>query len=155
MAAGSRKKYALDLNDIFAFPDGNNIPLRPPNTKDGESWVMLLEVGLLSALSNPVRCGDIGFSFCEKIKGITPNPSFKMIYATVDITGKLFNVEINTSNPPLDTVGYNRGHTMCILNAEPLFGANEQFYYRVDDISTVEVRSPFSFLSDSYDGPLV
>ena len=29
---------------------------------------------------------------------------------------------------------------MCILNAEPLPGANDQFYYRVDDISTVEVR---------------
>lgn len=47
MAAGSRKKFALDLNDIFAFPDGDNIPLRPPNTEEGESWVMLLEVGLL------------------------------------------------------------------------------------------------------------
>jgi len=44
MAAGSRDRYALDLNDIFAFPDGDNIPLRPPNTEDGESWVMLLEV---------------------------------------------------------------------------------------------------------------
>jgi hypothetical protein len=51
MAAGSRKTYALDLNDIFAFPDGNNIPLRPPDTKNGESWVMLLEVGLLFAVS--------------------------------------------------------------------------------------------------------
>jgi hypothetical protein len=49
MAAGSRKKkkYALDLNDIFTFPDGNNIPLGPPNTEEGESWVILLEVGLL------------------------------------------------------------------------------------------------------------
>jgi hypothetical protein len=43
MAAGSREEYALDLNDIFAFPDGNNIPLRPPDT-EGESWAMLLEV---------------------------------------------------------------------------------------------------------------
>jgi hypothetical protein len=48
MAAGSRKKFALDLNDIFAFPDGDNIPLRPPNAEEGESWVMLLEVGLMS-----------------------------------------------------------------------------------------------------------
>jgi hypothetical protein len=46
MAAGSRKIYALDLNDTFAFPGGNNIPLRPPNAEEGESWVMLLEVGL-------------------------------------------------------------------------------------------------------------
>jgi len=44
MAAGSRDVYALNLNDIFAFPDGDNIPLRPPNTEGGESWVMLLEV---------------------------------------------------------------------------------------------------------------
>jgi hypothetical protein len=57
MAAGSRKNYALDLNDIFAFPDGDNIPRRPPNTEEGESWVMLLEVGLLFAVSNTVLCG--------------------------------------------------------------------------------------------------
>jgi hypothetical protein len=64
MAAGSRKKYALDLNDIFAFPDGDNIPLRPPNAEEGESWVMLLQVGLqrlLSAVSNAVLCGDADF----------------------------------------------------------------------------------------------
>jgi hypothetical protein len=60
--AGSGKKYALDLNDIFAFkfPDGNNIPpslRRPPDTEEGESWVMLLEVGLLLAVSNAVLLG--------------------------------------------------------------------------------------------------
>ena len=71
-----------------------------------------------------------------------------LTYATVDVTGKLFNVEINTSNPSLDTVDYRRGHTMCILNAEPLFGPNNQFYYRVDDISTVEVRFSNCFSSD-------
>lgn len=113
MATGSRKKYALDLNDIFAFPDGNNIPLRPPNTEEGESWVMLLE--------------------------IKDFPSSRQIYWTVDITGKLFRVVMNTSNPSLDTVKYKRGYTMCILNAQPLFGANDQFYYRVDDINTVEL----------------
>jgi hypothetical protein len=59
MAAGSRKTYALDLNDIFAFPDGNNIPLRPPDMKNGESWVMLLEVGLLSAVSKAVLCYNV------------------------------------------------------------------------------------------------
>jgi hypothetical protein len=72
-----------------------------------------------------------------------------LTYATVDVTGKLFNVEINTSDPSLDTVDYKRGCTLCILNAEPLFGANNQFYYRVDDISTVEVRFSNCFLSDS------
>jgi hypothetical protein len=77
------------------------------------------------------------------------SPSSRLTYATVDITGKHFDVEINTSNPSLDTVGYKRGYTMCILNAEPLLGANNQFYYRVDDISTVEVRFSNCFLSDS------
>jgi hypothetical protein len=67
MAAGSRKKYALDLKDIFAFPDGDNIPLRPPNTKEGESWVMLLEVGLLSAVSNAVvLCGNMNFHSAKR-----------------------------------------------------------------------------------------
>lgn len=150
MAAGSKRKYALDLNDIFAFPDGDNIPLRPPNTEEGESWIMLLEVGLpvLSAVSNAL-CGNIDLSFCEKIKGIHSSNRSGLTVATVDITDKLFNVEINTSNPSLDTVGYKRGHTMCILNAEPLFGPNNQFYYRVDDISTVEVRFSNCFLADS------
>jgi hypothetical protein len=69
-------------------------------------------------------------------------------YATVDVTGKLINVVINTSNPSLDTVDYKRGYTMCILNAEPLPWENDQFYYRVDDISTVEVRFSDRFLSD-------
>ncbi|KAI0275589.1 hypothetical protein BGY98DRAFT_47634 [Russula aff. rugulosa BPL654] len=115
MAPGSRKKYALDLNDIFAFPDGNNIPRGPPKTEKGESWVMFLEVA--------------GF------------PPSRRTYATVDITGKWFNVVINTSNPSLDTVDFKRGYTLCILNAEPLalVGPNDPFYYRVDDISTVEL----------------
>ena len=67
MAAGSRKKYALDLNDIFAFPDGENIPLRPPDTKNGESWVMLLEVGLPSTVSTMLNfMVNVVFLFCEK-----------------------------------------------------------------------------------------
>ena len=45
MAAGSRRKFALDLNDIFAFPDGDHLPIRPPITEEGESWVILVEVG--------------------------------------------------------------------------------------------------------------
>ena len=144
MAAGSRTKYALDLNDIFAFPDGDNIPLSPPNTEEGESWVVLLQVGLLSAVSN----ANMDVHSAKKIMGTT-NPSSGLTYATVDITGKLFNVEINTSNPYLDTIGYKRGYTICILNAQPLHGANSQFYYKVDDISTVEVRFSNCFLSDS------
>lgn len=46
MAAGSRSVYALDLNDTFAFPDADNIPLE---AEEGDSWVMLLQVSLLSA----------------------------------------------------------------------------------------------------------
>jgi hypothetical protein len=42
MATGSRKKYALDLNDIIAFPDAAHMPVFPPH--EGESWVVLLEV---------------------------------------------------------------------------------------------------------------
>jgi len=71
-----------------------------------------------------------------------------LTFATVDITGKWFNVVVNTSNPSLDTIGYKNGYTMCILNAEPLSHANGQYYYRVDDISTVEVRFSNCFLSD-------
>jgi hypothetical protein len=42
MAAGSRKKFALDLSNIMDFPDGLNIPIVP--RKKGESWVIPLEV---------------------------------------------------------------------------------------------------------------
>jgi len=42
MAAGSRKKFALDLNDIIAFPDAAHMPVFPPTEK--ESWVLLMEV---------------------------------------------------------------------------------------------------------------
>jgi hypothetical protein len=77
------------------------------------------------------------------------SPSSGLTYATVDITGKRFNVEINTSNPFLDTVDYKRGHTMCILNAEPLTVASDKFSCKVDDISTVEVRFSNCLLSDS------
>jgi hypothetical protein len=74
MAAGSRRKYALDLNDPLAFPDGDNIPSRPPNTEEGESWVVLLEVGLLCLQFQTlffvvtwifIRRKDKGFSFFQ------------------------------------------------------------------------------------------
>jgi len=80
--------------------------------------------------------------------GISPSSALGLTYATVDITGKWFDVVFNTSNPLFDTVDFKRGHTLCILNAEPLFGANDQFYYKVDDISTVEVRLSNCFFSD-------
>jgi hypothetical protein len=43
MAAGTRKRFALDLNDIIAFPDAAHMPILPP--KEGESWILLMEVG--------------------------------------------------------------------------------------------------------------
>jgi hypothetical protein len=83
---------------------------------------------------------DFFFHSAKKILGPSPSFSRGLTYATVDITGKWFDVVINTPNAILDTLGYKRGYTMCIRNAEPLFGENEQFYYKVDDLSTVEVR---------------
>ena len=44
MAAGSRGRYALDLDDIMAFPDAKHIPVLPP--QDGESWYFIFEVSL-------------------------------------------------------------------------------------------------------------
>ena len=55
---------------------------------------------------------------------------------------------IDTSDPSLDTADYEPGYTICILNAEPLFNSNNQCFYKVDDISTVEVRFSNSFLFD-------
>ena len=46
MAAGSRRNFALDLNDIIAFPDAGHMPVFPP--AEQESWIILLEVRLLS-----------------------------------------------------------------------------------------------------------
>lgn len=42
MAAGSRSKFALDLNDIIAFPDARHMPILP--LAEQESWIILLEV---------------------------------------------------------------------------------------------------------------
>ncbi len=39
---GSRTRYALDLDDVIAFPDIAHIPVLPPNEK--ESWYILTEV---------------------------------------------------------------------------------------------------------------
>ena len=73
---------------------------------------------------------------------------------TVDITRKWFTVVINTSNSSLHTARrYKRGYTMCILNAEILFGENRQCYCMVEDISRVEVRFSyclFHFLTYIY-----
>ena len=51
-----------------------------------------------------------------------------------------------TSNPRLNTVGYNPGCTLCILDAQPRFGVGEQFYI-VDDISKVQMRLSPIFLN--------
>jgi hypothetical protein len=42
MAHGSSEKFALDLDDIIAFPDARHMPVLPP--EPGESWIILLEV---------------------------------------------------------------------------------------------------------------
>lgn len=42
MAHGSEKKYALNLDDIIAFPDAGHMPVLP--AEPGESWIVLLEV---------------------------------------------------------------------------------------------------------------
>lgn len=42
MAHGSEEKYALNLDDIIAFPDAGHMPVFPP--EPGESWIILLEV---------------------------------------------------------------------------------------------------------------
>ena len=46
MAVGSRRIFALDLNDIIAFPDAGHMPIFPP--AEQESWIILLEVRPLS-----------------------------------------------------------------------------------------------------------
>jgi hypothetical protein len=41
MAAGTKKKFALDLDDIIAFPDAAHMPVFPP--KEKESWILLMQ----------------------------------------------------------------------------------------------------------------
>jgi hypothetical protein len=53
MAAGSRKKFALDLNDIIAFPDAAHMPVFPPTEK--ESWILLMEVRNPTFIPEPRR----------------------------------------------------------------------------------------------------
>jgi hypothetical protein len=59
MAAGSRKKFSLDLNDIIAFPDAKHMPVYPP--EEQESWIILLEVIHPSAVNN--KCAFLTYHF--------------------------------------------------------------------------------------------
>jgi hypothetical protein len=64
MTSGNRKKYALDLNDIIAFPDAGHMPVFPPEA--GESWILLMEVRKFKEMQFP-GLADWLIDHCKRI----------------------------------------------------------------------------------------
>jgi len=112
MAAGSRKKYALDLNDIIAFPDAGHMPVFPPEEK--ESWILLMEITADESIMRPV-------------------------YAVRDTTKTRFVVALYTPNPQKDAKNFKVGHTLCITSARLHQFLDGQTGFRIEDPSTIEV----------------
>jgi len=114
MASGSRERFALDLNNIMDFPDNDNIPIFPP--KEGESWIMLLEITSDESLIRPV-------------------------YATKDVTGAHFIVALYTPTPHKDAknLNFKVGYTVCITSERPGQFLDGRVGYRIEDPSIIQV----------------
>lgn len=116
MASGTRKRYALDLDDIMSFPNADTLPVFPP--KEGESWIMLMEITADRSLLRPV-------------------------YAVRDVTQAKFLVALHTPNPREDAQNFKVGHTLCITatRARPpqYLGGHGQIGYRIEDPSTIQI----------------
>jgi len=114
MAAGSRKKFALDLNDIIAFPDAGHMPVFPAH--DGESWILLMEITANETIFR-----------------------FRPVYGVRDVTRTRFVVALYTPNPDEDAKKFKVGHTVCITSARPHRFLDGHLGFRIEDPNTIEV----------------
>lgn len=114
MAAGSRTKYALDLNDAIAFPDGAHVPAFPPD--EGESWIILLEIVRDTSVARPS-------------------------YQTRCKIGVPFVVTLYTETPlkDRDDLRYcSPGNVLCLTSARPKTFLDGSTGFRVEDASTIQ-----------------
>lgn len=136
MASGTRKKYALDLNDIIAFPDAGHMPVFPPD--ENESWILLMEV----------RKFRRSF-FCHWLRivlsfQITADESlWRPVYAVKDVTQSRFIVALYTPDPKKDAESFRVGHTVCITSARPHLFLDGQHGFRIEDPSTIQVCASY------------
>ncbi|KAF9462523.1 hypothetical protein BDZ94DRAFT_1165664 [Collybia nuda] len=113
MAHGSDEKYALNLDDIIAFPDAAHMPVLPP--EPGESWILLMEIMEdLSFMGRPV-------------------------FSVKDITQTSFVVAMYTSNPFHDARNFRIGHTLCITSLRPHHFLDGHTGFRIEDPNTIEI----------------
>ncbi|KAK0452243.1 hypothetical protein EV421DRAFT_1767767 [Armillaria borealis] len=106
-------RYRLDLDNIFDFPDCDNIPIRPPD--EDETWYTLCEiVDDMSMFGRPVY----------KVEDKLP--------------GHYWTVAFFTDNPDQDArdLKCKTGSTVCIKD---LTLHQFQGGYRVEDVSNVTV----------------
>jgi hypothetical protein len=141
MAAGSRGRYALNLDSIMAFPDADHIPVLPPY--DGESWYFLLEV---SSRSQGRFASIVEMrSSKRKITKVSSGPG-------VEAQDKIrtgWTVFLDTLNAQTDPRGFARGHTVCIKNLRPtqVIGDRLATIIYIDDPNAIEVWGVLSFLT--------
>lgn len=132
MAHGSDEKYALDLNDVIAFPDAAHLPAFPP--EPGESWVLLMEV---------LSFSHWFFEYYHWHVQITVDMSFlgHSVFLVKDITQTEFVVTISTPNPSKDTRDFEIGHTLCMTSACLHRYLDGMIGFRINNPHTIEVRS--------------
>jgi hypothetical protein len=137
MAAGSRKKFALDLNDIIAFPDAAHMPVLPPEEK--ESWVLPWRCLIHSSFSQPTIRNPLLTSVSFTLQITADESIMRPVYAVKDKTQTRFVVALYTPNPQKDATGFKIGHTLCITSARPHQFLDGQTGFRIEDPSTIDV----------------
>ncbi|KAK0227070.1 hypothetical protein EDD85DRAFT_157649 [Armillaria nabsnona] len=108
---GSRTRYALDLDDVIAFPDIAHIPVFPPNEK--ENWYILTEI-------------------------VSNESVFRPVFRVEDkLSGNYWVVAYYTNNPVADAKECKVGSMICIKNGMPKQFADGQYGFRIEDSSNV------------------
>ncbi|KAK0205815.1 hypothetical protein DFS33DRAFT_1257529 [Desarmillaria ectypa] len=110
---GSRTRYALDLDDIIAFPDIAHVPMFPP--KEKESWYILTEI-------------------------VSNESVFRPVFRVEDkLSGNYWVVAFYTDNPVADAKECKVGYMICIKNGIPQQFMDGQNGYRIEDPSDVVI----------------
>ncbi|KAK0455704.1 uncharacterized protein EV420DRAFT_1552809 [Desarmillaria tabescens] len=110
---GSPTRYALDLDDVIAFPDIAHVPVLPPQEK--ESWYILTEI-------------------------VSNESVFRPVFRVEDkLSGNYWVVAFYTDNPVADAKDCEVGHMICIKNGMPKQFADGQHGYRIEDPSNIVI----------------
>ncbi|KZP24847.1 hypothetical protein FIBSPDRAFT_784215 [Athelia psychrophila] len=118
MAAGTQTTYALNLDDIIAFPDSAHSPVLPP--EPGESWFVLTQA---RRLGNHVEA-QVSWG--------------RPIFRVRDKIGTQFIVAFYTEDADEDSEGCHIGGILAVKNARLKHFMDGQLGIRVNEASDVE-----------------